>query len=253
MSAVATITAPAPTTDDAVIEGTIIDAPTSMEEQETALRQRWTSAAAGEADAADLFERANLAWQNARVVKTRVAYAAAMLVPTKDGANLLNATRVLLTDPADTKAKRTSQAKSRKNTLRNYVAAGEALDALQLAYSDDEPTEAEREAVRRVFDAAAAAKAKAAKEAAKAKRDAAKGGAATDGDDDTDAPAGGRTSDPSEPTTQKDVVDAVESLMDTVKAFTRDHGFAGVVADNLSDALAEVAALIDQHRVDGGK
>lgn len=115
------------------------------------LRARYIAADKGETDARTAFEAADIAWQNARVAKVRVAYAAAMLTPNKGEANLLAATRYLLTDPADTPAKRTAQAKSRKNTLRNYVEAGKALHEAGLVYRETEPDEEERKIVAAVF------------------------------------------------------------------------------------------------------
>lgn len=122
-----------------------------LEAAAKALAARYVAADKGEAAAKAHFEAADIAWQNARVIKVRVAYAAAMLTPNKGQANLLAATRYLLTDPADTPAKRTAQAKSRKNTLRNYVAAGEALQEAGLAERITEPDENERKIVANVF------------------------------------------------------------------------------------------------------
>lgn len=116
-----------------------------------ALRDRWNVADKGETDARKLFEAADIAWQNARVIKVRVAYAAAMVTPFEGGTNLLNAARILLTDEDATPAKRTSQAKSRKNTLRNYVDAGAALQEKGLANRITEPDEEERKIVAAVF------------------------------------------------------------------------------------------------------
>jgi hypothetical protein len=118
-----------------------------------ALRKRFEAADKGETAARARFEAADIDWQNARVIKVRVAYAAAMLTPNKGAANLLAATRYLLTDPNDTPAKRTAAAKSRKNTLRNYVAAGEALQEAGLIAPDKitEPDANERKIVADVF------------------------------------------------------------------------------------------------------
>ena len=125
-------------------------APT-LDQQVAKLRAEYLAADAGETKAKDLFDAAQIAWENSRVIKVRVAYAAAMLTPNKGEANLLAATRYLLTDPADTPAKRTAQAKSRKNTLRNYVAAGVELQAKGLASRITEPDEEERKIVAAVF------------------------------------------------------------------------------------------------------
>ncbi|UOK18430.1 hypothetical protein SEA_BRUHMOMENT_114 [Arthrobacter phage BruhMoment] len=117
------------------------------------IRKRWDLADKSETDARKLFESADIAWQNSRVIKVRVAYAAAMVNPVKGAPNLLNAARILLTDEADTPAKRTAQAKSRKNTLRNYVDAGAALQDAGLANRITEPDEEERKIVANVFRA----------------------------------------------------------------------------------------------------
>lgn len=142
--ATATITKPAPakpvTPTQEQIDAAIL-----------AIRNRWDVADKGEASAWKAREAADIAWQNARVVKVRVAYAAAMVKPEKGGTNLLNAARILLTDPADKPAKRTAQAKSRKNTLRNYVDAGAALAEKGLAERLTEPDEDERAIVAAVF------------------------------------------------------------------------------------------------------
>lgn len=116
-----------------------------------ALRTRWALAEKSELDTFKAREAADIAWQNARVIKVRVAYAAAMVKPEKGAANLLNAARILLTDPADTAAERTKAAKSKKNTLRNYVDAGTALDAAGLANRTTEPDAEERKIVAAVF------------------------------------------------------------------------------------------------------
>jgi hypothetical protein len=206
----------------------------------TAIRTRWTEADRGETEARTLFEAADIAWQNARVVKVRVAYAAAMLTPNKGEANLLNAARILLTDPEAPAATRTKQAKSRKNTLRNYVDAGTALNEAGLANSVEEPSDEERKIVAAVF-----------REGNKRDKAEAKAGTV----ESVVEGAGVEPSTPADkqdPVTQADVVDAVEALMATVKRFTRDHGFAAIVADNLNEALVEVQTLIDSHKVDGG-
>lgn len=115
------------------------------------LKARWVAAHKGETEARALFEAADIAWQNARVIKVRVAYVAAMVSPQAGKPNLLNATRILLTDEADAPATRTKQAKSRKNTLRNYVDAGAALQEAGLINRITEPDEEERKIVAAVF------------------------------------------------------------------------------------------------------
>ena len=209
----------------------------ALESAVTALRARYEAADKSETDTRAAFERADIAWQNARVCKVRVAYAAAMLTPNKGAANLLAATRFLLTDPADTPAKRTAQAKSRKNTLRNYVAAGEALNEAGLANNIAEPDENERKIVADVFRELN----KRDKQGDKPDTGEGEGEGTSKGEADTSGPA-----------TQADVIAAVEALQTIVNEFTRDHGFAGIVADNLAEVLAEIGTRIDSHRVDGG-
>lgn len=118
-----------------------------------ALHSRYVAADKGEQASWDAKQAADIAWQNARVVKVRVAYAAAMLTPNAGKANLLAASRFLLTTPEEfpTAGKRTAAAKSRKNTLRNYVAAGEALQEAGLATRIAEPDADERKIVADVF------------------------------------------------------------------------------------------------------
>lgn len=127
------------------------EATLTLDQQVEALRKRYAAADSAETAARARFEAADIDWQNTRVIKVRVAYAAAMLTPHKGEANLLAATRYLLTDPADTPAKRTAAAKSRKNTLRNYVEAGKALQEAGLVNSIEEPDENERKIVAAVF------------------------------------------------------------------------------------------------------
>jgi hypothetical protein len=115
------------------------------------LVKRWTMADAGETKAQDLFKAAGIAWENARVIKVRVAFAAAMVKPNGKEANLLNACRILFTNPADSAAKRTKDATPKKSTLRNYVDAGTALDAKSLGFATGEPTEEERKIVAQAF------------------------------------------------------------------------------------------------------
>lgn len=115
------------------------------------LRKRWTLAEAGETKAADLFKAAGIAWENSRVIKVRVAYAAAMVKPNGKAANLLNACRILFADPTLSAGAQTKQAEAKKSTLRNYVDAGVALDAEALGFATGEPTEQERKIVAQAF------------------------------------------------------------------------------------------------------
>lgn len=114
----------------------------------------WRKVDTGETQAKNLFDEAKLAWENARVVKVRVAYQIAMLKPYNGEANLAHATRVLkLTDedmeksPADIKAK----VKKMKSSLANYIKAGVALAEAGLVERTTEPDKAERDIVRDAF------------------------------------------------------------------------------------------------------
>lgn len=218
--------------------------------QIAAIRGRWATADRNEAQTLSIFEGAKLAWENARVIKSRVAYAAAMVKPEKGGVNRLNAARILFSTPEDSAATATKKARAKKSTVELYITAGIELDAAQLAYSDAEPTPEERAIVNRVFTDAAKAKAKAEKEAARAAKG--KGKGEGEGEGEGEAPAKGAKSG-DDPITQQDVVAAVETLKSVVERFTRDHGFAAVVADNLTDVLGEISALMEAHKVDGGK
>lgn len=128
-------------------------APEAADALIAAIRDKWDTADRNETKALALFDAAKLAWENARVIKVRVAYAAAMISPVKGEANLLNATRILKTDPNDSAAARTKAAKSLKNSIRNYVDAGTALNEAGLANRTGEPDENERKIVADVFRA----------------------------------------------------------------------------------------------------
>lgn len=115
------------------------------------LRDRWNVADDNETRTQDLFKAAGIAWENARVIKVRVAYAAAMVKPNGKEANLLNACRILYTNETDSAAVRTKEATAKKSTLRNYVDAGVALQEAGLANSMAEPDANERKIVAAVF------------------------------------------------------------------------------------------------------
>lgn len=212
-------------------------APT-MAELEAALRTRWDEAGKGETGAKNLLDAAKISWENSRVVRCRVALEAAMLVPNAGKPNLLNATRILGTDTDATTAERTAEARKRKNSLRNYLNAGVALHEAGLAGRVTEPDQAERDIVRDVFRAGNKSKAAAA------------AGGETEGETEGGStPAAPESQDP---VTQADVVKAVEVLKSVTERFCRDHGFAAVVADNLQTVMAEIGALMETHKVDGG-
>lgn len=220
-----------------VIEGTIHEGdlptaeptaepgPASTEARIAALKAAWTKGTEDESNA--LF---NLGV--ARVIKARVAYMAGAL-GSKSGAPNNKAAMRILDLP--------------QNTIRPYFLAGVALAEAGWDGHITAPTQAEIDLVSPII-------AKASKGAPKA--DAPKGESAPKGDaegDDDEAPAkGGRVSDPDSPVIMADVINAVEALDNVVAAFTRECGFPGNVAENLQTVLAEIAARIEAHRVDGG-
>jgi hypothetical protein len=206
-----------------------------------ALRKRFEAADKGETAARARFEAADIDWQNARVIKVRVAYAAAMLTPNKGAANLLAATRYLLTDPADTPAKRTAAAKSRKNTLRNYVAAGEALQEAGLIAPDKmtEPDANERKIVADVF--------REMNKRDKADKDAAD--AADKGETETET--GEDTPETGEALTIVDIVAHIARLNKTLDLMAA----SGIViseadAANVGDMLAGFASKLNEYAAD---
>lgn len=125
--------------------------PAEVDAQCALLVKQWKMADVGEAQALDVFKAAGIAWENARVIKVRVAWQAAMIKPNGKAANLLNACRILFSDPTATPKERTKAAEAKKSTLRNYVDAGTALDAESLGYATGEPTEQERKIVAQAF------------------------------------------------------------------------------------------------------
>ena len=129
------------------------------------LRAKWTAADIEDAKAMDAFEAAKLAAENVRVIKARIAYAAATVKLNAGEPNLLNATRLLLCDMSLPAAKLTEAAKARKNTLRPYVEAGVKLREAGYNLRTTTPDDEERAIVAKAFSAynkAARAEAKAA-------------------------------------------------------------------------------------------
>ena len=217
--------------------GPVLMTPESIDVEAAKLRTRYAAADKGETEARTHFEAADIAWQNARVIKVRVAYAAAMLTPNKGEANLLAATRYLLTDPADTPAKRTAAAKSRKNTLRNYVAAGAELQAKGLAERITEPDEEERKIVANVFREM---NKRDKQEAADAATD------ATDGD----TPADESTPDTPDALTVVDVVGHIARMNSTLDLMIQSSVVisereASNIADMLAGFTAKLAGYAD--------
>lgn len=213
----------------------------ALDVQIAALRTRYEAADKGETAARVRFEAADIDWQNSRVVKVRVAYAAAMLTPNKGAANLLAATRYLLTDPADTPAKRTAAAKSRKNTLRNYVAAGEALQEAGLVSRITEPDETERKIVADVF-----------REMNKRDKDDAKAESAADkGEGEGEGSEGEDTPDTGDALTIVDIVGHIARLNKTLDLMQA----SGIViseqdAANVADMLAGFSNKLAEYAAD---
>lgn len=126
------------------------------------LKAAFVVAREGEAKHKTILKDAKLAWENTRVITSRLAYSVAMLKPNADGEhNLSYAARELLFSDADkalTGDKLKARQKSANSTLRNYVAAGAALQAAGLnpmGENDEgntaEPTQDERDTVAEAF------------------------------------------------------------------------------------------------------
>lgn len=73
----------------------------------------------------------------------------------------------------------------------------------------------------------------------------------TDTDTDGDTGTAVRTAETPLPT-YDNVVAATLALQEIVKGYCREAGFSGAQGDNLQGTLAEIAALIETHKVDGG-
>lgn len=204
----------------------------TMEEMEQLLRDEWNATGAVEATAKSHLDAAKIQWANTRVIRCRVAFKAAALKPGQDGKpNLLNACRILGTDPEDTPAARTAAAKKRKNTLRNYVAAGIALDEKGLAFRTDEPDAEERTIVAEAF--------KAGNDRTKAPTDEGKAG-------ESDASEGGK--DDTEALTVADIVGHIARLNATFKAITAASiPVSEEQAGNISEMLLEFAAQLSEY------
>lgn len=200
------------------------------------LRTQWTKAVESEAVIQSAFDAAKLGLDNSRVYRSRIAYIAAMVTPVKGEANLLNAARILLTDPADTPAKRTAQAKSRKNTLRNYVEAGKALQAAGLVNNITEPDDNERKITADVF-----------RELNKRDKAEAKGKGkpdmdGTDGDTDTD---GGTTAPESEAMTFAEVLAQLARFGNALDVYTKNGGIVTQSdADTVNNVFADMSAKL---------
>lgn len=214
-----------------------VAAPTATEIEATiaAIRNRWTKAEASEATTWAQREAADIAWQNARVIKVRVAFAAAMVKPEKGGTNLLNAARILLTDPKDTPAERTKVAKQKKNTLRNYVDAGAALQAEGLAMRITEPDAVERKIVADAF-----------REGNKRAKAEEKAGSEVETSGGVEAP----TPEAEAALTATDLVGHIGRMQATLKAIVAasvvvSEEEAATIADMLADFQTELAAYAE--------
>lgn len=233
----------------AVIEGTIHEGPLptpETPEQDTPTTEvpadTETRIAALKALWAKGTEDEESAWASlsvARVLKARTAYLAGLLGSKNGEANNKAAMRIL--DLA-------------QNTVRPYFLAGKALAEAGFIMSTAAPTASEIEIADPIISKAQGGRKRVKADESDAGTSSGTGGT-TGGDVPEDAPTGGpapTTAPADDDVILADVITATEALMSTVKRFTREQGFPAIVADNLSDALAEVAALIDSHRVDGG-
>lgn len=249
---VATITPTAPVTTKG--KGKSAPAPvTDVATAAAALRKRYESADKGETAARARFDAAGIDWENTRVIKVRVAYAAAMLTPVPSGAdkgkaNLLAATRfLLLTDeeralpPAKVKA----LAVQRKSTLRNYVAAGEALQEAGLIAPDKitEPDANERKIVANVF-----------REMNKRDKDETKGKGKGKGEGEGDSKGKGEgegSNESDEPLTVTDLVGHIARMNKTLDLMAA----SGIVisereASNIADMLAGFGSKLAEYAQD---
>lgn len=130
----------------------------------TELKAAYVAARTGETKHKGILDDAKLQWENTRVITSRVAYAVAMLKPLADGSpNLSFAARALHfkeEDYALTGDALKSKTKSAKSSIRNYVAAGAALqEAGHCPMGEEdkgnpaEPTKEERKVVADAFRA----------------------------------------------------------------------------------------------------
>lgn len=206
-----------------------------FETRSQALRDAWMKGDSAESTAAAALIAALNDRGAARVVKARVAYMAGVLGSKTDVPTAAGAVRVLGVA---------------KTTLQPYWKTGQALSKAGLVGSILAPTPAEIEIAASVFDPVNASNAATKGNASKGKpADAPAGG--TEGG--TEGGTGVGTPTPStDPTTQADVIQAVEDLQNILSRFTREQGFSGVVAMNLTAALEEIITTIDTFTVDGG-
>ncbi|QWY82841.1 hypothetical protein PP641_gp102 [Arthrobacter phage SilentRX] len=219
-----------------VIEGNVYEgdlptpepeAPRTEAERTEALREAWGRGTEMETSA--LFDLGT-----ARVIKARVAYMAAAL-GSKTGTPNNKAAMRILDMP--------------QNTVRPYFKAGEALAAAGWDGRITAPTAEEIALVAPIFGAINNAKRTDDGTKPKAGRKASAGDADGEGDEGVGAPTPKGADDP---VILADVINAVEALDQIVDRFTRECGFPANVAENIEAVLAEIAAKIDQHRVDGG-
>lgn len=201
-----------------------------------AMRLSWIAADEGEKVTQSAFDAAKLGLDNYRVIKSRIAYRAATVKLNNGEPNLLNAARILLTDPDETPAKRTAKAKSTKNTLRNYVEAGKALDAAGLVNNDTEPDDNERKICADVFrelNKRDKAEAKAAK------------GKGTDAADTGDGEVTGKVSE-DDALTMAEVLAKLAQFKNTLDTFQRNGGVitAGDV-DTINGVFADISAELE--------
>lgn len=220
-----------------VVEGTVFEgdmptpepeAPRTEAERTEALREAWGKGTEMETSA--LFDLGT-----ARVIKARVAYMAAAL-GSKTGTPNNKAAMRILDMP--------------QNTVRPYFKAGEALAAAGWDGRITAPTAEEIALVAPIFGQIN--NARRTDDGTKPKAGRKASGDAGDADDEgigTPTPKAPREADN---VILADVIDAVQDLERLVNAYCREQGFAGVAADGIAEVLANIAATVEAHRVDGG-
>ena len=127
----------------------------TIEEQIMEVKQNWMLANDQEKAGKEGVKAAKLALDTVRVLKTRVAFHAAMIGSKAiNGApSLAGATRVLYCTADMDAAAQKKEIGNKKASVKLYWAAAQALDAEGLAYETGAPTDREREIVLTAFRA----------------------------------------------------------------------------------------------------
>lgn len=217
------------------------------------LKTAYVAARTGEAGTKKLLKSAKEQWENSRVITSRLAYAVAMLQPNGKGeANLSYAARELVMTAeslALTGQAYKDKQKSANSTLRNYVAAGIALEAAghcprgeEDKGNTSEPTAEERKVVAEAFrngnrrDAQAPASTK--------------DGGTGDGEEGGEEGVGGSTPSNGDAMTATDLVGHIARLQATFKLIVANsvpvsEDEAANIAGMLSDFAAELSSYAD--------